>query len=494
MMSSPPLPNRAAVAVWGVALVLAVVVGLQSEVLHLLPLGAGIALPFAAVGAFCLIMQGPRWCVAGMAAGTILGLFQVSVAVGPIDVRATDLFYTGLVGWAILLRTRGGAAGHQRVAQTQIGIWVAALGLSLVAPLVRDPSETLSSVIGFLRLLQTVTLLWLVPYAITSQRDRLFLLRTIQVAGVVEVVRAVLQAVAAGELGGRLVGANGPNGTGLICAVILITVLHSPVPQSTWVRVAVGVIATTGLGLSRSIGSIAAVGVVLGVFGIVPRPAASGRARALLAPTRIAILVVGLALTIAAIRPANLPGSRTFEESSSVHRAILGFAGVELFVSHPLLGVGWQRSSRADVIGSRELAARLRLRFRNARAVFFPDKNPGAVHNAYVQMMAEAGLIGIGSFVVAIVFVRRRLARLLTMTAPGSPEHRTARVACMVVVAVLVWWNDNTLFGAQPETVLGIIFLGMLASPMVGSIPTGDGARQDFELAAMTASAHPSSE
>ena len=39
-----------------------------------------------------------------------------------------------------------------------------------------------------------------------------------------------------------------------------------------------------------------------------------------------------------------------------------------------------------------------------------------------------------------------------------------ARSALVLLVVILVWWNDNALFGAQPETVLAATFLGLLAA------------------------------
>jgi hypothetical protein len=36
-----------------------------------------------------------------------------------------------------------------------------------------------------------------------------------------------------------------------------------------------------------------------------------------------------------------------------------------------------------------------------------------------------------------------------------------------LIFAILIWWNDNALFGAQPETVFLAFFLGALRS--VGS-------------------------
>ena len=40
-------------------------------------------------------------------------------------------------------------------------------------------------------------------------------------------------------------------------------------------------------------------------------------------------------------------------------------------------------------------------------------------------------------------------------------------------MAVLLWWNDNALFGAQPETVLAATFLGILAA--VPAVRSGSG-------------------
>ena len=36
--------------------------------------------------------------------------------------------------------------------------------------------------------------------------------------------------------------------------------------------------------------------------------------------------------------------------------------------------------------------------------------------------------------------------------------------AVVLLVVILVWWNDNAMFGAQPETVLAATFLGLLAA------------------------------
>jgi hypothetical protein len=37
------------------------------------------------------------------------------------------------------------------------------------------------------------------------------------------------------------------------------------------------------------------------------------------------------------------------------------------------------------------------------------------------------------------------------------------------LVGVLVWWNDNAFYGAQPETIIAAILLGALAAVPLGS-------------------------
>ena len=38
------------------------------------------------------------------------------------------------------------------------------------------------------------------------------------------------------------------------------------------------------------------------------------------------------------------------------------------------------------------------------------------------------------------------------------------RATLVLLLVILVWLNDNPLYGAQPETVLMALFLGMFAS------------------------------
>jgi O-antigen ligase len=98
------------------------------------------------------------------------------------------------------------------------------------------------------------------------------------------------------------------------------------------------------------------------------------------------------------------------------------------------------------------------------RTDFLPQQNPTSLHNAYVEIPAETGVVGLAAF-AALLFVAVRGIRALLRRTAGDPRASAcAWCATVLLVGVLVWWNDNALFGAQPETILAATLLGMLAA------------------------------
>ena len=53
----------------------------------------------------------------------------------------------------------------------------------------------------------------------------------------------------------------------------------------------------------------------------------------------------------------------------------------------------------------------------------------------------------------------------------------STRAAIILLVATLVWLNDNPLFGSQPESVMAAMFLGILAAipPILATTATRSG-------------------
>ena len=66
------------------------------------------------------------------------------------------------------------------------------------------------------------------------------------------------------------------------------------------------------------------------------------------------------------------------------------------------------------------------------------------------------------------------LFRLLRDARADPSLFVSTRAAMILLVATLVWLNDNPLFGSQPESVMAAMFLGILAAvpPILASVTT----------------------
>ena len=147
----------------------------------------------------------------------------------------------------------------------------------------------------------------------------------------------------------------------------------------------------------------AAVGLALGALLAVL--AGSGRfrpsGRRLLALVAV-VAVVGAGVT--AIRSDTLNdflqfvGLREEEQTLGVEsysqRTVLAYIGLRIFKDEPLLGVGWQRSSRPEVFEPYLADARSRFPDVDPLAFPAPDREWG-VQNLYVQLLADAGVLGL---------------------------------------------------------------------------------------------------
>ncbi|MEX2613368.1 MAG: hypothetical protein WD380_07310, partial [Gaiellaceae bacterium] len=75
-------------------------------------------------------------------------------------------------------------------------------------------------------------------------------------------------------------------------------------------------------------------------------------------------------------------------------RTVLAYIGVRIFEDNPIVGVGWQRSGRADVF--EPYLDDAHERFPDVVELAFPA--PGrewGVQNLYIQMLADAGVVGL---------------------------------------------------------------------------------------------------
>jgi O-antigen ligase len=436
----------------------------------------------AGIGAaLAVVLAGPVACIAAIAALTVLRLLPTVPVGGGVDVFAADLFFAALVGWWLI--DTAGLSNHRadlRVRAPLRGwpvlVFLGFAGLTLLYVSAIDPDRLPISLVSWLRIVQTACLGWLAAYFLRTSRDVTVVLSALAAAAAIAVALAVAGAAGqadAGPLGLRGGGLVNPNELGLLSGLLILMASFGALGPSLLHRAPLGLVGVVGLLQSQSVGSLVATSVatLLGLaFLVAPhrRVLAAGALRAAMV-LGIAILVAyGLA---ALIRPSNLPTSEGFGASSAGHRTVMAAAGLELAERNPVIGVGWRRSEDPEVIGDPDVNGELRARFPATRNEYFPDVTPASVHNAYIQVLADLGAIGFALFVLMLVSLGLGVRRVVQLAARGTQEHRQLWFLAWGLVLILVWLNDNPLFGGQSETVASALFLGAIAG--LGSALTG---------------------
>lgn len=431
---------------------------------------------------------GPKWCFAVLLVATDLGFWASgsSVSTGRVHLRATDIPYVVLAIWVLVVRLRRGKV-RTDIGQLPLAILLGIFGLSLLPLLVTERSAFFSPFVSWARFVQTMSLVWLMPYVFSKASDRRFLIRAVLAACTGSLVWALLSAVQHGSLSARLHGQNGPDTEGLIAAVLVVTVVFTDEPRRRWLRFTLGGLGFVCLGLTRSVGSIAALGLILG-FTTWRRHRDTTKA-GLLRPARVILLLAAAVIVALILRPGNLPGSQGFgTTSSTATRVMYALDGLDQFAHHPVLGVGFTRSALPTVIGDPKILADLRKWFPHSPTYFFPYQSRcigqtaqagtlkayggansgcdiGSVHNTYIQVLAETGVVGLIGLVLVVFSMRRRIRAARRAVAENPEIAMTLRWALLVLTLVLIWWNDNPLYGAQPETVFAALALGAMAVP-----------------------------
>ena len=278
----------------------------------------------------------PKWLLAALVVSTFLGWFQFSTTVGRVNLRLTDLPYLVLVGSVLFV---GGRISAERVdvGQRPVALLLLVLGLSLIPVLVVDPHGFFSPFVSWARLMETFSIIWLMPYVVKRPSDARFIMGTVVAACAVELGRVLIGAFESGQLSERLQGGNGPDTEGLLAAVLIVTVLYGMVPRRPWARVALIGLGALSLVLSQSVGSIAAVGLVL-AFAPPLRRAAHSRRSGLLRPIQLVVVLIVVVVVVVSVRSTNVPGEKGFGNGSTMARVIAGAAGIDIFVHNPFSG------------------------------------------------------------------------------------------------------------------------------------------------------------
>jgi O-antigen ligase len=432
--------------------------------------GAVLLAVAAASACAVLVAIGPVVCLAAIGGLAAAGWLPVLGQFGGVDLTLADVLYVGaVVGWASgALKERARAASPTRarslIPQLPAILFLAFAGLTLWHVQAVDPGELGDSLISWLRLVQTASLAWLAAAVIETKRDLTIVLGSIATGASVAVLLALEHAITDGgnPLVDRYAGTLGPNSLALTSGLLLVfAVCGAPSPR--WSnRLTLGLTGLVGLVLAKSVGAFVATGLALAVGA-----SFAGQRTPLERATRVVVALAIASVVVFGVvqflRPSSTPTHAGFRESSASQRIIVGAAGLEVFERNPVIGAGWRRSDSPAVIGDPEVASELRSRFSDARQDFFPDVNPASVHNTYVQMLADLGLIGFGLFATAIASIGLGIQRVLRRVR-GSELWPLAWSSALGLVVILLWLNDNPLYGGQVETIGLAVLVGALAA------------------------------
>jgi len=143
------------------------------------------------------------------------------------------------------------------------------------------------------------------------------------------------------------------------------------------------------------------------------------------------------------------------------HRWVLDYVGLKIFLRHPVLGAGWQAGYDEAAYGPVLPAAHRRFPSQPAQA--FPSPaHPWGIQSAYVEVLAELGLVGAVFFAAWIVAGAWTVVRGLR-DARAIPWHTF--LGALWLCVVLGVWNGLWLIGGIPFDALIWLAFGFAATP-----------------------------
>jgi len=125
-------------------------------------------------------------------------------------------------------------------------------------------------------------------------------------------------------------------------------------------------------------------------------------------------------------------------------RTLLAYIGGRIFLGHPLLGVGWQGSS--DAYAYEPYVAAAKRRFDQPPEAFPSPAHRWGVQNAYVQSLADLGVLGLPVFLCALLLPAALAVKR------GRGDLRVAGVG--LTLLTVGCWNGFGLVAGIPVAAL----------------------------------------
>ena len=411
--------------------------------------------------------------------------FQPDLSLGlgstTVDVRLSDVAVLVVVAVAVVVAIRLGLdrlrpARSLWLSGTALLAWLA---FEALRPVALDDDQFAAHLVTFLKLGEYALLAVAVPLLVRRTQDLMILLGSLVLWGLIASAVAVTQVFGADIFAASTAGWRYPSflgrhdlaalaaiGASLGAAGVVARRSRTAAPTLIPIAAAGGLV---GLVLAGSVA--AAGGFALGAAALAyaaRRRFNSSWRRILAVIAMVAVVVVG----VTAVRSAALDdflgflGVRGNEPAQGVEtysqRTVLTYIGVRIFRDHPIVGVGWQRSARPDVF--EPYVADARRRFPDVVDLAFPA--PGrewGVQNLYVQMLADAGVVGM-ALLLAVGMIGLVLAWRTTRHAATPWAVGAGLTALCTLLTLSGEWASLGIVPGIPLQAATSLMLGLAAA------------------------------
>lgn len=402
----------------------------------------------------------------------------VTVDAGSTSLRLTlaDLAIAAVAGAAALRARRDG------LGRLQPGLWMyAALAVALgwiavevALPVLRDePTAWQEHAVSAAKLAWYALLAPAVPLLLTRRSEAQLFLRAAIALSAAATAWGLLQFLGlVDEFDGRRPAQREPSFLGthdfaalsaaaLTIGILLVAVRREHAIGRAWCVAAV-FSGALGVALSGAMTGVVGIWLATAATILAARRLGDPSVRRVLAVIGIAVLVSsGAALLRGSSfeRFAEFVGLRDPVESadvgSFVHRSVLAYIGVKIFLEQPVLGAGWQASSEEWAYSPHLDAARSR--FPDEPDYVFPSPDhPWGVQNGPIQVLSDLGLVGLGAFAALI-------ALAVSTGARGIGSGPFSFVGVLWLLASLGVWTGLGLVAGIPTAALTWLALGLAA-------------------------------
>ena len=408
---------------------------------------------------------------------------EVSVGAGSttVDVRLSDVaVLVVLVAAALAARTGGVAA--LRAGRT---LWLAGaallawLAFETLRPVSRSDAMFADHLVSFLKLIEYGLLAVAVPLLVRRAEH----LRVVLGAAVLWATVAVAVALAqffgldvfdAWNAGWRQPSFLGHHDLAALSAVSLalaaagIVARRTSIPAAGLFALALAV-GMAGLVLAGSVAAAGGLALGAGAAWLAARRRFSPGGRQTLA---LVVVVAAVAGGVTAVRGDALADflrflgvrgdTRPIGVETYSQRTVLAYIGLRIAEDNPAVGVGWQRSGREEVFEPYLGAAHER--FPDVIELAFPAKGrEWGVQNLYVQMLADAGVIGLA----LLLSVGAAGLMLAWRAATRAPTPWAAGAGLLVICALLTLageWASLGIVAGIPLQAASCLLLGLAAA------------------------------